>query len=169
MVEQATHCEGCGAFFGRFEAEAASTCAKCGRGPFCSKCNTKHGSCQKPLPETGFVCKLCGQNFAELGDFTKHAETCVRPPEIPGDVAFHCPKCGLSFVSSSEVLRHTQSCLGVPPAEMIAGYVKLSDLVFEHCHNNEARLIALGLLHESMQAAISSIVCADAWQTPKGD
>lgn len=67
---------------------------------------------------------------------------------------------------------------GVPPVPdqkrvpdeakpMVAGYLELSELVFKHCPNNPERIHALRTLHESMQTAISSIVCADAWQTPK--
>lgn len=81
MFEQEISCKGCGRGLTAFEHQAASTCAKCGRGPYCSRCDGNHAeNCQKPL---GFTCKLCGSSFKELSDFTMHAETCVRPAELP--------------------------------------------------------------------------------------
>lgn len=175
------------------------SCPKCGNYCCGDKCAVEHAeNCQK-LP--GYTCKLCGENFGGLYDFTKHATTCVRPSDIPDDISFHCPKCGLSFVSTSEVVRHTQSCQGVPPTPKVGGsyglptdchawfslrskptdeeskaldivrreYGVLMRVLLNKLPSNPDSTVAIRQLKESMQTAISSIVCADVWQTPKGD
>lgn len=74
----------------------ARRCPVCNQRPLCGRCSAAQSeNCQKP---PGYTCKLCGKNFEYFGNFTKHAETCVRPPELPpAPPAGICHACGEPF------------------------------------------------------------------------
>lgn len=207
MFEQEISCKGCGRGLTAFGHQAASTCAKCGRGPYCSRCDVNHAeTCQKP---PGFTCKLCGDKFEMLSDFTMHAETCVRRGfacEIcqtckkdlsseechwsDGKGQWWCSDCHSGLCQEKSDLPKVGGNQGLPadchawfslrnrkPTEeeskaltiVRREYGVLMRVLLNKLPSNPDRTAAIRQLKESMQTAISSIVCADAWQTPKGD
>lgn len=174
-----------------FELEAAVICAKCGRGPYCSDCAGTHAeTCQKPLPTKNIdIPEDCPQYIV-----SDHGFTCAScRVEFPaGEDAVHwmhkmfCLDCQPKFMVEAKSNRFREDHLPTSvhlwfslrkPTEQEAktldelrrGYGLMARSLLSKCPSNPDRTVAMRQLKESMQTAISSIVCADAWQTPKED
>lgn len=110
------------------------TCIKCGKEfDYAPDWQMHKIRCRRPF---SYSCKICGGTFWELGHYTEHADTCVRPVTLD---------------------------------RMRREYRLLTRFLLANCPTNPDRTTAIRQLLESMQTAISSIVCADTWQTPEGD